>query len=64
MRITEPQFVYMLLVLPTLFGLTLIADGLNKVLQEEEQGWVSIIFGSVFIVVVVVGYFFFWKIFL
>jgi len=44
MKATDPQFLYMVLVLPTLFGLTLVGEGLNKVLKDEKQGWVSIVF--------------------
>ncbi|PIS14824.1 hypothetical protein COT64_00595 [Candidatus Shapirobacteria bacterium CG09_land_8_20_14_0_10_39_12] len=63
MKLTEPQFIYMLLVLPTLFGLTLVAEGLNKILQENKQGWISLIFGAIFIAIVVLAYLFFWKTF-
>lgn len=59
MKPTEPQFLYMILVLPTLFGLTLIGEGLNKVLKEETAGWLSIIFGVLFIGVVIFAYLFF-----
>lgn len=59
MSLTDPQFLYMILVLPTLFGLTLIGEGLNKILKSETAGWVSIIFGILFIGVVVYAYLFF-----
>lgn len=59
MKPTDPQFLYMILVLPTLFGLTLIGEGLNKVLKEETAGWLSIIFGVLFIGVVIFAYIFF-----
>jgi len=55
----DPQFLYMILILPTLFGLTLVGEGLNKILKEEKAGWTSIIFGILFIVVVVFAYLFF-----
>ena len=56
---TDPQFLYMILVLPSLFGLTLIGDGLNKLLHDEGGGLVSIIFGLLFIVLVIFTYIFF-----
>jgi len=62
MKVTDPQFLYMVLVLPTLFGLTLFAEGLNKVLKEETSGWFSIIFGLLFILVVVFAYLFFARV--
>jgi hypothetical protein len=59
MKTTEPQFLYMILILPTLFGLTLVGEGLNKVFKDEKTGWTSIIFGVLFIVVVIFAYLFF-----
>lgn len=56
---TDPQFLYMILVLPTLFGLTLVGEGLNKILKNEMQGWLSIVFGILFIGVVIFAFFFF-----
>jgi hypothetical protein len=55
----DPQFLYMILVLPSLFGLTLVGDGLNKVVHDESGGFISIIFGVIFIGVVIFAYFFF-----
>jgi hypothetical protein len=56
MKPTEPQFLYMILVLPTLFGLTLVGEGLNKILKNETAGWLSIIFGVLFIGVVIFAF--------
>ena len=55
----DPQFLYMILVLPTLFGLTLMGEGLNKVLKSDKAGWLSMLFGFLFIGVVIFAYFFF-----
>lgn len=55
----DPQFLYMILILPSLFGLTLVGDGLNKMTHEEAGGILSIIFGIIFIGVVVFAYLFF-----
>lgn len=59
MKPTDPQFLYMILVLPSLFGLTLVGDGLNKVMHEETGGIISVIFGLIFIGVVIFAFFFF-----
>lgn len=59
MKPTDPQFLYMILILPTLFGLTLIGEGISKLLHEESGGWISIVFGGLFIAVVVFAFFFF-----
>ena len=56
---SDPQFLYMVLVLPSLFGLTLVGDGLNKMMHEEGGGLVSIVFGLIFIGVVIFAYLFF-----
>lgn len=58
MQLTPPQFTYILLVLPFLFGVTLIGDGINKFTREEESGVVSIVIGVVFLAIVVLAYFF------
>jgi hypothetical protein len=59
MKPTDPQFLYMILVLPSLFGLTLVGDGLNKVMHEETGGIISVIFGLIFIGVVIFAFVFF-----
>ena len=56
---TDPQFLYMILVLPSLFWLTLIGEGLNKIVHQEWNGIISLIFGVAFIGVVVFAYLFF-----
>ncbi len=59
MNTTDPQVLYMILVLPTLFGLTLVGEGLNKILKSDTQGWLSLVFGIIFIGVVIFAYLFF-----
>lgn len=59
MSTTDPQFLYMILVLPSLFGLTLLGEGLNKLVHEEWNGVVSIIFGLMFIGAVIFAFVFF-----
>lgn len=56
MNASDPQILYMALILPSLFGLTLIGEGLNKVLKSEFAGFISITFGILFIVVVIFAY--------
>lgn len=59
MKATDPQFLYMVLILPALFGLTLVGEGVGKLIHEEDGGWISIVFGAIFIVVVVFAFLFF-----
>ena len=49
----------MVLVLPALFGLTLVGEGLNKVVHHEWHGLISLLFGVAFIGVVVFAFVFF-----
>lgn len=56
---TDPQFLYMILILPSLFGLTLLGEGINKIIHEESHGMISVVFGLMFIGVVVFAYLFF-----
>lgn len=59
MSSADPQFLYMILVLPSVFGLTLIGDGFNKLMHDEGGGILSVTFGLIFIGVVAFAYFFF-----
>ena len=59
MSTSDPQFLYMILVLPSLFGMTLIGEGMNKMFHEEWGGVVSVIFGLMFIGAVIFTYLFF-----
>lgn len=59
MSTMDPQFLYMILVLPSLFGLTLLGEGLNKIVHEDWSGVLSVVFGIMFIGAVVFAYFFF-----
>ncbi|HSX48873.1 MAG TPA: hypothetical protein VLE44_01285 [Candidatus Saccharimonadales bacterium] len=49
----------MILVLPSLFGLTLIGEGLHKIFNEEWSGFISVLFGLAFVGVVIFAYLFF-----
>ena len=57
MLFDDPEMFYLALVLPGLFALTLVIEGVHKILKEES-GWMSLIFGIVFLVIIVVAYFF------
>ncbi len=59
MSTSDPQFLYMILVLPSLFGLTLLGEGINKIVHEEWDGILSIVFGFIFIGAVIFAFLFF-----
>ena len=54
---SEPLYLYMILILPSLFGITLIGEGLHKLVKSDFGGWLSLVFGVLFIVAVVITYF-------
>ena len=59
MSTLDPQFLYMILVLPGLIGFILLVEGLNKVVHEDRGGVLPVIFGLMFICAVLFAYFFF-----
>jgi hypothetical protein len=48
----------MILVLPGLFGLALLGEGINKMVHEEKGGVAFLLFGFLFIGMVVFAYLF------
>ena len=52
----EGSVMLIFLVLPGLFGLTLIGEGTSKVMDYEPKGWIGIIAGLIFIGVVLFAY--------
>ncbi len=57
MDLTNANFLLMLFILPSLFGLTLIGEGVNKIMNYDNRGWVTVCTGSVFVIVLIVAYF-------
>lgn len=53
----EAQMFYIMLALPTLFGLTMLGEGMYK-MARYESGWVSVFVGCVFLAIVAFGYFY------
>ncbi|OGG13374.1 hypothetical protein A2773_06035 [Candidatus Gottesmanbacteria bacterium RIFCSPHIGHO2_01_FULL_39_10] len=56
MFVQSPEFIYIALVLPSLFALTLIAEGVHKILKNES-GWLAVFLGCFFLAVLIFGYF-------
>jgi len=59
MNPSDPQFLYIILVLPALFGITLVGDGIYKLIHENTSGTITLVFGFLFFALVVFGYIFF-----
>ena len=53
----DAQFLYVMLILPTLFGLTLVGEGVYK-LSRYETGWTNVALGCLFLVGVAFGFFY------
>lgn len=48
---------YIMLALPTMFGLTLVGEGIYKITQYES-GWFNVLTGCIFLCIVTFGYFY------
>ncbi len=59
MSASQPQFMYLILVLPALFGVILIGEGIYKMTHDDSAGFINLMFGMVFLAACVVAYFFF-----
>lgn len=57
---SDPALLYLVLILPSLFALTLLAEGLHKILRKES-GWISLLFGLLFLLVIIYAYFSFLR---
>lgn len=52
----EANGIYVMLVLPSMFGLTLMGEGVWKVVHQRMIGFLNIFLGMVFMAAVGVGY--------
>lgn len=57
MDFTDSTFLLTLFILPSLFGLTLIGEGVNKIMNYDNRGWITITTGSVFVIVLIIAFF-------
>lgn len=53
----DPQFLAMIFILPSLFGLSLIGEGVSKIMNYDPRGWVGITCGSGFIIIIILAFF-------
>lgn len=53
---TDTTFLLVLFILPSLFGLTLIGDGVNKLMNYDEHGWITVSIGSIFVVILIIAF--------
>lgn len=57
MNTSDPQFIFVALVLPSLFALTFLAEGVHK-LMEHQSAWVPLLTGISFLGIIIGAYFF------
>ncbi|OGK16625.1 hypothetical protein A2690_03355 [Candidatus Roizmanbacteria bacterium RIFCSPHIGHO2_01_FULL_39_12b] len=55
MTLASSEFLYVGFVLPMLFALTLVGEGIYKIAKNEE-GYLTFILGIIFLIGVVLGY--------
>ncbi|OGK19362.1 hypothetical protein A3D80_00520 [Candidatus Roizmanbacteria bacterium RIFCSPHIGHO2_02_FULL_40_13b] len=55
-----PEFIYIAFVLPSLFALTFMFEGLYKMVHQED-GFFIFIVGIVFLVIIALAYLFLFK---
>ncbi|MEI8232391.1 MAG: hypothetical protein WCG44_01470 [bacterium] len=54
---TDTSFLMILFILPSLFGFTLIGEGVSKIMNYDNRGWLGVSIGSVFVIVIILAYF-------
>lgn len=60
MNLSGPGITYLLMVIPTLFALVVVGQGVYKIVKEErEDGAVITLFGVIFLAIVGAAYYFF-----
>ena len=57
MNYTDTSVIMILFILPSLFGFTLIGEGVSKIMNYDNRGWVGVLIGAVFVVVIITAYF-------
>lgn len=53
----DPQFLMMIFILPGLFGFTLIGEGVGKIMNYDNKGWISVIAGGCFVIIILMVFF-------
>ncbi len=59
MNLSGPGIIYILLVIPTIFALAVVGQGIFKLTKGEKDGTMISIFGATFLVIIVLAYIFF-----
>ena len=57
MNYPDTSVIMILFILPSLFGFTLIGEGVSKIMNYDNRGWVGVLIGAVFVVIIIIAYF-------
>jgi len=57
----EPALTYILLVIPTLFALAVVGQGIYKISKQEKEGPVALGSGIIFLMLIAAAYWLFIK---
>lgn len=59
MNLSGPGITYLLMIIPTMFALVVVGQGVYKISKEESDGGLVLTFGIIFLLVVAAAYYFF-----
>lgn len=54
---SDPQILLATLILPGFFGISLIGQGVSRLMNYDSHGWIGIVVGSCFILLILLIYF-------
>jgi len=52
----DTSFLMMVFIMPSLFGLSLLGEGINKIMNYDPRGWIGVIAGCGFIIIIIVAF--------
>ncbi len=61
MNLSGPGVIYALMIIPSLFVIVVIVQGIQKLVKHEPDGKVAIGFGIFFLILITLAYFLFIK---
>ena len=61
MDLTNSGVIYALMIIPSLFALVVILQGIEKLVKHDPEGGVALGFGILFLVLIVAAYFLYIK---
>lgn len=56
---SDPQYLYVILILPSLFGLVLVGEGIRRIGNDNWQGMIAVVAGLPILGLTLLSYLFF-----